>query len=254
MNGILNYPVLILVVSFLLQIIAAYAGDLLRRRMRQPEDAGKGDLATILPSALTLLGLIVGFAFSMAVGRYDLRKNYEEEEANAIGTEYVRVDILPSAQAAHIHDLLTKYTDQRLRFYLLRNDSQLEQLATATSSLQTELWAAVVGPATAQPTPTMALLMSGMNDVLNTQGYAQAAFWNRVPVGAWLLMTFVAMACNFLFGFNEKRNRRTTLVVLPLILAIPFLLIADIDSPHTGIIRVMPQNLIALAHSLPPAH
>jgi hypothetical protein len=250
MNKILNSPVLILVIAFLSQIIAAYAGDLVRRKLRHPEDARKSDLAIILPSALTLLGLILGFAFSMAVSRYDLRKNYEEEEANAIGTEYLRVEILPSAQAAHIHDLLTKYTDQRIQYYLLRNDSGLEQIATATSDLQNTLWTAVVGPAAAQPTPTMALLMSGMNDVLNTQGYAQAAFWNRVPVGAWLLMGFVAIACNFLFGFSEKRNRRTTLLVLPLILAIPFLLIADIDSPHTGIIRVIPQNLLALAHSL----
>lgn len=94
--------------------------------------------------------------------------------------------------------------------------------------------------------------MSGMNDVLNTQGYTQAAFFNRVPAGAWLLMIFVAMACNFLLGYTEERRTRSTLAVLPLILAIPFFLIADIDSPRGGIIRVVPQNLILLAHSLSP--
>ncbi len=252
MPKLIDLPAVVLAIAFLLQVIAAYCGDYIRRRTRQSDADPANDYKTILPSALTLLALIVGFAFSMAVSRYDQRKSYEEEEANAIGTEYVRADILPPAESAHIHDLLIKYTELRIQFYEIRDQSQLDQIAASTSDLQTALWASVVGPTTAQPTPPMALLFSGMNDVLNSQGYTQAAFWNRVPIGAWLLMMFVAMACNFLIGFTEQRRRQGSLLVLPFILAIPFLLIADIDSPHGGLIRVVPQNLIALAHSLSP--
>jgi hypothetical protein len=250
MSKLVDFPLIVLAIAFLLQIVAAYAGDALRRRIKRPQEDLNHDFATILPSALTLLALIVGFAFSMAVGRYDQRKNYEEEEANAIGTEYLRAEILPSAQAAHIHDLLSKYTTLRIQFYELRDSFQLDQNAASTSGLQTALWASVVGPATTQPSPPMALVMSGMNDVLNTQGYTQAAFLNRVPAGAWLLMIFIAMACNFLLGYTQERSRRSTLAVMPFILAVPFLLIADIDSPHGGLIRVVPQNLLLLAPSL----
>jgi hypothetical protein len=140
----------------------------------------------------------------------------------------------------------------RIQFYELHDLSRFDEIAARTSDLQSTLWTSVVGPAAAQPTPLTALLLSGMNDVLNTQGYTQAAFWNRVPPGAWLLMIFVATASNFLIGYTEQRSKRGTLLVLPFILAIPFLLIADIDSPHGGLIRVTPQNLIALAHSLSP--
>lgn len=252
MSKLVDFPVIVLAIAFLLQVIAAYAGDALRRRRARPKENTNHDFATILPSALTLLALIVGFAFSMAVGRYDQRKTYEEAEANAIGTEYVRADILPEALSAHIHDLLTKYTALRIQFDQLRDLSKLDQNTGSTSDLQAVLWASVVGLATTQPTPTVALVMSGMNDVLNTQGYTQAAFLNRVPAGAWLLMIFVAMACNFLLGYTQERTTRSTLLVLPFILAIPFLLIADIDSPHGGLIRVVPQNLILLAHSLSP--
>lgn len=252
MNKLVDFPVVVFVIAFLLQLVAAYAGDALRRRTKRPKEDANPDFATILPAALTLLALIVGFAFSMAVGRYDLRKSYEEEEANAIGTEYVRADILPSMQAAHIHDLLTKYTALRIQFYELRDLSQIDQNAVSSSDLQTALWASVVGPATEQPTPPTALVMSGMNDVLNTQGYTQAAFLNRIPAEAWLLMIFVAMAGNFLVGYAQERTTRSTLAMLPLILAIPFLLIADIDSPRGGLTRVVPQNLILLAHSLSP--
>ena len=88
----------------------------------------------------------------------------------------MRADILSSEQAARIHDLLTQYTALRIQFYTLRDVSQLKQNAEHTAEPQTALWASVVAPATAQPTPPVALIMSGMNDVLNTQGYTQAAF------------------------------------------------------------------------------
>jgi hypothetical protein len=93
------------------------------------ESEEREDFGVLLTATLTLLGLIIGFTFSMAISRYDQRKNYEEEEANAIGTEYLR--------------------------------------ANATQT---------------------ALAVMGMNDVLNTQGYTQAAWWNRIPMAAWGLM------------------------------------------------------------------
>ncbi len=186
MNGPVGFPFVVMAIAFLLQVIAAYAGDTLRRRTQRPKEDTNKDYAKILPAAFTLLALIVGFAFSMAVARYDQRKNYEEEEANAIGTEYARADILPSTQAAHIRSLLTKYTSLRIEFYKLRDLSQLDQNVGSTSDLQAALWASVVGPATVQPTPPTALVISGMNDVLNTQGYTlesaefSVTFWRLV--------------------------------------------------------------------------
>jgi hypothetical protein len=245
---ILDHPIAIFVTSFLMQCAAAYFGDILRRKTGRPD---RNDFTTILPAALTLLALVVGFSFSMAVNRYDQRKNYEEEEANAIGTEYARADLLPAAQAAQLRQLLAKYVEERIQFYEMRNDAQLQLINADTAKLQSALWSAVTGPAMAQPTPVAALVVSGMNDVLNSQGYTQAAWWNRVPLGAWTLMIFVALACNFLLGYSEQHNRRMTLIVFPLILTVPFALIADIDSPRGGIIRVLPQNLIAVVQGLP---
>ena len=75
-----------------------------------------------MAATLTLLGLIIGFSFSMAISRYDQRKNYEEAEANAIGTEYVRADLLPAADAERMHGLLRNYLDQRVLFYQTRDE------------------------------------------------------------------------------------------------------------------------------------
>jgi hypothetical protein len=118
--------------------------------------------------------------------------------------------------------------------------------------LQADLWTAVLGPAAAQPTPVAALALAGMNDVINSQGYTQAAFWNRIPDAAWVLMAAIALCCNVLFGYQSRNGGAAgrLAVVLPLVVSIAFLLIADIDAPRHGLIHVRPQNLESLAQSL----
>jgi len=151
-----------------------------------------------------------------------------------------------------VRALLSNYLEQRILFYKTRDAQQLRQINTTTAQLQSELWSAVQGPAAAQPTPVVALAIAGMNDVLNSQGYTQAAWWNRIPPAAWGLMGVIAICCNLLVGYGARRaeEERVLMLVLPLVVSISFFLIADIDSPRSGIIRVQPQNLISLAQSL----
>ena len=91
-----------------------------------------------------------------------------------------------------------------------------------------------------------------MNDVLNSQGYTQAAWWNRIPHAAWALMGLIAICCNLLIGYGARDAKAESrlLLVLPLVTALSFFLIADIDSPRGGVIRVAPQNLLSLEASL----
>ena len=182
----MNYPRVFFLVSFLLLWLAAQFGTVLRRR-RALKDEEREDFGVVQAATLTLLGLIIGFTFSMAISRYDQRKTYEEEEANAIGTEYVRAELLPTANAAAVRAQLKRYLDLRIAFYRTRNKRELQQIDADTTQLQTEMWSAVQAPAVAQPTPVIALAVAGMNDVLNSQGYTQAAWWNRIPGSAWSL-------------------------------------------------------------------
>ena len=244
-------PFLVLAVALLAQWLAAYAGNALRKTIRPLQEDERTDFGVVLTAALTLLGLIIGFSFAMAVSRYDQRKTFEEAEANAIGTEFVRADLLPAEHAAKLRDLLQKYLDQRVAFYLAGDNDQVGRINVETDKLQAELWSTVVRTVSPQQTPIEGLVVSGMNDVLNSQGYTQAAWWNRIPAGAWGLMALVAISCNLLFGYGEHRVGALALV-LPLIVSISFLLIADIDTPRAGIIRVLPQNLLALSQTMKP--
>ena len=250
MNRIANFPLVVFTFSFVVLWLAAFIGGFLRKRLRPLEAGEREDFGVIEAATLTLLALIIGFTFSMAVSRYDQRKNYEEAEANAIGTEYVRADLLPGAEAARVRVLLKGYLDQRVLFYTTRDAQQLREIDTTTAQLQNDLWSTVQASAAARSTPTFALAVAGMNDVLNSQGYTQAAWWNRIPVAAWWLMAVIAIGCNLLIGYGAHRTNGLLFLVLPLAVSVSFFLIADIDSPRAGVIRVQPQNLISLSLTL----
>lgn len=252
MTKLMNYPVGVFALSLFLLWLSTHAGVLLQRMQHIPPEDRREDLGLIVSAALTLLGLLIGFSFSMAISRYDQRKNYEEAEANAIGTEYLRADLLPADDAAKVRLLLEKYLDERVLFYGTRDSAQLAQVNADTARLQSELWSAVKTPSAAEPTPPTVLVLAGMNDVLNSQGYTQAAWWNRLPIAAWGLMFLIAICCTLLVGTSMHNVHKGSglAVVLPLIVSISFFLIADIDSPGGGIIRIHPQNLVSLSQSL----
>jgi hypothetical protein len=245
-----NFPTAIFVVSFLLLWFAAWAGGQLGQRQYNLKEDMLPDFSVVLGATLTLLGLIIGFSYSMATARYDLRKTYEEAEANAIGTEYVRADLLGPAEAQQVRELLRQYTDLRIRFYVTRDNEELTRINQQTEQIQSRLWTAASQSALAQPTALRSLAVAGMNDVLNSQGYTQAAWWNRIPTGAWCLMFGIAVLANMLVGYGARKVRVKLFMMLPLVVAVSFFLIADIDSPRRGVIRVHPQNLESLRAGL----
>ena len=247
----LDNPLLVLPTAFVLLWLAAWIGTSRLTKLRSYAEHHE-DFVIVQGATLTLLALVIGFAFSMAVSRYDQRKNLEEEEANAIGTEYLRADFLPAADAAKVRTLLVRYLEQRMAFYLVDDSAELRRIDTMTARLQAELWSTVRTPAAAQPTQIMALVVQGMNDVLNSQGYTLAAWRNRIPTGAWALMSVLAGLSAMLVGIGAKNAKPTSgvLLVLPLVISLALFLIADIDAPRNGIIHVAPLNLLTLAESL----
>ena len=252
MPKLTDYPLLVFVLSLIGLWLCSQLGAAVRRTHEAHGGHAPETFGIILTASLTLLGLIVGFTFSMAVSRYDQRKVYEAEEANAIGTEYVRAGLLPAGDAAATRTLLRSYLDQRILLYRTREEDRRVEIRQRITQLQEQLWSAVQNAALAQPSALTALAAAGMNDVLNSQGYTQAAWWNRIPTAAWLLMLLIALLCSAMVGYatSGATVRTVLLLILPLLLAIAFMLIADIDSPRGGVIHVAAQNLVALSGTM----
>lgn len=248
----MDYPVWILAVSLVVMAAAAWLGDWLRGRRGGIPDAQREDMKMVMAAVLTLLALLIGFTFSMAVSRYDQKKKLEEEEANAIGTEYLRADLLSEPNAAKIRELLKTYVDQRIEFYKAHDARDAARVRTGGSETQQQLWLAAKVESSDDKPATAVLVLAGMNDVINSEGYTQAAYLDRIPIAAWGLMLVIAICCNMLIGFAESRTNRRALLVFPVVVSIALFLIAEIDSPHGGMIRVFPYNLISLSQSLEP--
>ena len=254
MVSLTDHPALLFVVTAVLLWMASRGGALFRNALSLPaDDVDEEQFTLILAATLTLLGLIIGFTFSMAMNRYDQRKTYEEEEANAIGTEYLRLDVLPDVDATKGRILMREYLNQRIVFYTNRNAEILRESQIKTFQLQSDLWALVTPWATSRPSGISAILLSGMNDVFNSEGYTEAIWRNRVPTAAWILLIAIAVFSTFLVGFHSKRKRSRLLILLPIAVSLSFFLIAEIDSPRSGIVRIHAQNLESLADSLSAA-
>jgi hypothetical protein len=223
--NITENPLLVFALSTAILWITARIGVYFRKIRADMDTEERENLGVILGATLGLLGLLIGFSFSMAVNRYDQRKNLEEAEANAIGTEFVRIDLLPESDAVKLRTLLRNYLDQRVFSYNTRDTVQLQKIDASTSQLRNELWTAVRVPAAVQPPPVTTILLSGMNDVLNSQGYTQAAWSNRIPTAAWVLMGAIALCGNLLLGYyaSHVASRASLFLVLPLVLSIAFL-------------------------------
>lgn len=251
MAALVDRPLIFAGVAFALMLLAFFAGSWLRKR-RAIDEESRPDFDLVQGSILTMLALLVGFSFSMGIGRYDLRKSMEEAEANAIGTEYLRVDFLQEEDALKAKALLKLYLRERILFHEANDRLVHEQNVIRTTSLQNELWAVIKRSVTQTPTPVQAQVMTGMNDTLNSQSYTQAAWLNKIPLEAWYLMLMVALIANFLVGLGShgKKLVGARMLILPFILAVAFLSIADMDSPVYGLIRVSPQNLLLLEQTL----
>jgi hypothetical protein len=253
-NGqlLLDYPIVLFLLTLLLLWLATRVGAYFGKLHPDPQNLDHDDFSLILGATLTLLGLIIGFTFSMAVSRYDQRKNYEEQEANAIGTEYLRLDALPEPDAEKVRALLHDYVGQRIIYYTTRRPDRLRDVRKKTLDLQSNLWAGVAGPAMASSTPVAALVLSGMNDVLNSEGYSEAAWRNRVPAPAWILQISIAIFCNLVLGYRAHGKNPLLFWVIPVVLSTCFFLIADIESPRGGAIWIEAQNLQTVADSMRP--
>jgi ABC-type uncharacterized transport system fused permease/ATPase subunit len=251
MAALVDRPGLLLVVSFAGFLLAASVGVVAQKLWSPIKADDQNEFNIVQSAALTLLGLIVGFSFSMAISRYDQRKSLEEAEANAIGTEYMRADFMPESAAAATRKLLKQYLDQRILYYVTADQDKLQRIEADSAKLATDLWASAKSVAAAQPAAVTSLVVAtGMNDVLNAADTTTAAWLDRIPTPAWWLMIMIGVGSNVTLGFGAERFTSFLLVVLPLTVAVSMFLIADIDSPRGGVVQVAPQNLSRLAASL----
>jgi hypothetical protein len=225
------------------------------RLHRAKDEARKGQIGGIQGAMLGLLALLLGFTFAMAAGRYEARRALVLQEANAIGTTYLRASLLPDAHKAAVEDLLRRYVDARLDFFYAGEDRARQDAAEqAAAKLQRELWANAVAAAKEAPSPMTSTFISALNETIDLDATRLNTLRNHVPGAVWLLVLAVAACgcCVGGYGAGATGARSAfTITVLPLLIAVAITLIADLDRPRGGLIEIGSQPLLDLKQSLP---
>lgn len=205
---------------------------------------------------LGLLGLLLGFTFALAEGRYENRRGLVLQEANAIGTTYLRASLLPKDHKREVEDLLRRYVDVRLEFYYAGEDqARIAAAEQATSVIQRALWSHAVAVGQASPTPIVATFISTLNDTIDLDATRMNALRAHVPAAVWLLVLIVSACGCFATGLSAGASSKRSAfanVLLPLLITVAVMLISDLDRPRGGLIRIDQQPLLNLKQSFQP--
>ncbi|MFN0066013.1 MAG: hypothetical protein ACKVYV_00090 [Limisphaerales bacterium] len=253
---ILETPLAWMAAGFLLGLWLAYeAGYAGGGRARRREADSAPDFGTIQGAVLGLLGLLLAFTYSLASSRHDTRKQIVVHEANAIGTAWLRAELLPEPARVEFRDQLRRYLEARILPDGADTDTRrFEEALRKSESLHADLWATTIRSMSGRtPTELDGLVVVAVNEVIDVHSQRVAASLDHVP---WivLLLLFVAAAFSmaltgFGCGLSRRRNHTLTITLAAMIVAVTTVIL-DLDRPRRGFIKVPQRSLINLQQSL----
>jgi hypothetical protein len=244
--------------TFVVLLIASEVGWRLGHGSDRENNSFRTLLSTISGATLGILGLLLGFTLSMAIARYDARRTVIVDEANAIGTLWLRAGLLDSPLRTELRDTLRRYDDSRIE--LARVGSDLERLRAVrarSSDAQRVVWSVIEQAARSSSSPAIAsALITSANDMIDLDELRMASLENYVPAQIVLLLIGVAaVALAFLgwsFGAVEQRST-LSIMLLTLLLTTVLTVIMDINRPHRGLLRVGDESLVRARRAMDPA-
>ncbi len=177
-----------------------------------------------------LLGLLLGFTFSMAMSRHDIRRLLVVDDSNAIGTTYLRSKFLPEPHKTQVARLLRRYVDVRLEPYRAgRDEERLRKAISETQELQSELWSQAVAMVKIDPRPVpTGLFVQTLNDLIDDHEKRMTAFESQVPSSIFMLLYIAAVLSMGLTGYGcgiaGSRSLVSTMTSIVLIASVIFLI------------------------------
>ena len=215
------------------------------RRRRHPEE-NKAPVGAAVGATLGLLAFLLAFTFGLAANRFDNRKQIVLQEANAIGTTFLRADFLPAEAREETRSLLRQYAALRAGGASVILS---QQGMTRTGALQDQLWTIAAKAGTATDSVATGLFIQSLNEMIDVDALRVTALQNRIPDTIWFMLfavtIFSMIALGYQFGLTGAHSWATT-IFLVLVFTPVILLIADLDRPQSGWLLVSQQPLIDL--------
>jgi len=245
------WPFFIIIIG--LAMLCVEAGYRFGKRRRNVADHDpEAPVGAMVASTLALLAFLLTFTFSIAAARFDERRIAVLNEANAIGTAYLRADFLDEQMKRRVRGLLREYVDMRIRI----SEATVAEQISQSEAIQDKLWAEAAAAEKAHPTPSCALFISSINEVIDLHAKrVTVGFYARVPLIVWICLLVVAClsmtGVGYQCGLAGNRSWTGT-IILVTSFGFVILLVADLDRPAEGLIRTNQQPLIDLSKKLRP--
>jgi hypothetical protein len=219
-------------------------------RRQHSRDEKKAPISAAVGATLGLLAFLLAFTFGMAATRFDNRKQIVLQEANTIGTTYLRSDFLPEQSRDEARILLREYLALRAggASAILSPEGMAK-----SAGLQDRLWVIAAGAATQSDSIATGLFIQSLNEMIDLDAIRVTNLRNRIPDTIWFMLYVVTIfsmtAMGYQFGMTGTRSW-ATMIILVMVFTPVILMIADLDRPQTGLLRISQQPLIDLLNKI----
>jgi hypothetical protein len=250
------FPIVVVFVVIAVITLAAFEGGyrLGRWWQKRTPDEKEGPTAILVGSLLALMAFLLAVTMGMASDRFDTRRGLVLEEANAIGTTYLRAGYLPQPASDQVRELLREYAPLRVT---TPDPDQRQANLVRSTQLQADMWAIAEQLARTSPdSQVLAIFIESLNDTIDLQETRVTAIvYARVPDTVVLLLIVGAALTMGMVGFSAGLSGRRSLIiasVLVIVLSAVITLVIDLDRPREGFLQVSQQPLIDLQQQIGP--
>ena len=213
-----------------------------RGRLGKDEEGARAGLGAVEGAVFALMGLLIAFTFSGAAARFDTRRQLIVEEANAIGTAWLRVDLLPSSAQPALRDLFRRYLDTRLAVYQKLPDIEATRAELArANALQGEIWSRAVASFQQASAPVAAQFVPALNEMFDIATARTMSAQMHPPTIIFAMLGVLALMSSLLAGFAMAGGKSRSWIHMlgyALIMAVTVYVILDLEFPRIGLIRV----------------
>ncbi len=217
----------------------------LRKAAKDPDES-EGGTGAIEAAVFALFGLLLAFSFSGATARLDARRAMIVSEANAIGTAYLRIDLLPDADQPAMRDLFRMYVDSRIAVF--GNSATLDEVLRELdrgAELQNKIWSGTMASIKSDPTllPARALIIPALNEMIDITTTRKIAMFTHIPGLIFALLVAIALISALLAGYAMSKRRKGKrsvfhMVMYALVVSITMYVVLDLEYPRAGLIRL----------------